>query len=83
MTALVRAKPSPVVNKFDRLGSPGPLHWSGICLCRTHLESGISQQVGRTTEALGRWELVRAGPFPGFSACDDLELINALEIEEA
>ena len=82
MTACVRANPSPVVNKFDRLGSPGPLHWSGIYLCRTHLERGISQQVGRTTEALGRWELVRAGPFPGFFACDDLELVNALEIEE-
>jgi hypothetical protein len=80
---LRESKSVPSSQQVDRLGSPGPLHWSGIYLCRTHLESGISQQAGRTTEALGRWELVRAGPFSGFFACDDLELINTLEIEEA
>jgi hypothetical protein len=31
---------------------------------------------------LGDGKLVRAGPFSGFFACDDLELINGLEIEE-
>lgn len=63
MSACVRANSSPVVNKFDRLGSPGPLHCSGIYLCRTHLERGISQQVGRTTEALGRWETCEGRAF--------------------
>jgi len=47
----------------------------------TSKEASHSKSVAQRRH-LGDGKLVRAGPFSGFFACDDLELINGLEIEE-
>jgi hypothetical protein len=82
MTACVGANPSPQpANKLTDSAPRDQVHWSGTYLCRTHLESGISQQPVARRRQLGDGHL--RGLFSGFLAYDDLELINALEIEEA